>query len=114
MQKGEIVLVQAGASGVGRRRHPASARAGRRIDGACHPPPPTSGLERLKGAWPQPTASITSANDVPTEVARLTDKHMADVIVDSVGGATLQFLDPVAGPIVAGSRWSARRGAASR
>jgi NADPH2:quinone reductase len=29
-------------------------------------------------------------DDVPTEVARLTDKHMADVIVDSVGGPTLQ------------------------
>jgi NADPH2:quinone reductase len=28
--------------------------------------------------------------DVAAEVARLTDKHMADVIVDSVGGPTLQ------------------------
>ena len=31
-----------------------------------------------------------SRDDVVTEVARLTDKHMADVIIDPVGGATLQ------------------------
>jgi NADPH:quinone reductase len=30
------------------------------------------------------------SDDVVAEVARLTDKHMADVIVDSVGGPTLQ------------------------
>ena len=49
-------------------------------------------------------------HDVVTEVMRLTDKKGVDLVVDSVGGSTLQgsILSPAT---VAGSRWSARGGA---
>jgi NADPH2:quinone reductase len=86
MQKGEIVLVQAGASGVGVAAIQLAARAGASMVLATAS---SDALERLKAIGM--THGINYArDDVATEVARLTDKHMADVIVDSVGGPTLQ------------------------
>jgi NADPH2:quinone reductase len=87
MQKGEIVLVQAGASGVGVAAIQLAARAGASMVLATASS--DARLERLKAIGM--THGINYArDDVATEVARLTDKHMADVIVDSVGGPTLQ------------------------
>jgi NADPH2:quinone reductase len=87
MQKGEIVLVQAGASGVGVAAIQLAARAGAAMVLATASS--DARLERLKEFGL--THGINYArDDVPSEVARLTDKHMADVIVDSVGGPTLQ------------------------
>jgi NADPH2:quinone reductase len=87
MQKGEIVLVQAGASGVGVAAIQLAARAGAAMILATASS--DARLERLKDLGL--THGINySRDDVPAEVARLTDKHMADVIVDSVGGPTLQ------------------------
>jgi NADPH2:quinone reductase len=87
MQKGEIVLVQAGASGVGVAAIQLAARAGAGMVLATASS--DARLERLK-----PFGLTHGINyqrdDVAQEVARLTDKHMADVIVDSVGGPTLQ------------------------
>ena len=87
MKKGEIVLVQAGASGVGVAAIQLAARAGAAMVLAT-----ASSDERLERLKPLGlTHGINySRDDVIKEVARLTDKHMADVIVDSVGGPTLQ------------------------
>jgi NADPH2:quinone reductase len=87
MKKGEIVLVQAGASGVGVAAIQLAARAGASMILAT-----ASSDERLERLKPLGlTHGINYRDkDVVQEVARLTDKHMADVIVDSVGGPTLQ------------------------
>src|SRR5258708_4138923 len=87
MKKGEIVLVQAGASGVGVAAIQLAARAGAAMVLAT-----ASSDERLERLKPLGlTHGINyQRDDVALEVARLTDKHMADVIVDSVGGPTLQ------------------------
>lgn len=87
MKKGEIVLVQAGASGVGVAAIQLAARAGASMVLAT-----ASSDERLERLKPLGlTHGINyRTHDVAQEVARLTDKHMADVIVDSVGGPTLQ------------------------
>jgi NADPH2:quinone reductase len=87
MKKGEIVLIQAGASGVGVAAIQLAARAGASMVLAT-----ASSDERLEKLKPYGlTHGINyQRDDVVAEVARLTDKHMADVIVDSVGGPTLQ------------------------
>ena len=87
MKKGEIVLVQAGASGVGVAAIQLAARAGASMVLAT-----ASSDERLEKLKPYGlTHGINyQRDDVVAEVARLTDKHMADVIVDPVGGPTLQ------------------------
>ena len=87
MQKGEIVLVQAGASGVGVAAIQLAARAGASMVIAT-----ASSHERLERLKPYGlTHGINYVeDDVVQEVGRLTDKHMADVIVDPVGGPTLQ------------------------
>jgi NADPH2:quinone reductase len=87
MKKGEIVLVQAGASGVGVAAIQLAARAGASVVLATASS--DARLEKLKALGM--THGINYKDkDVAAEVARLTDKHMADVIVDSVGGPTLQ------------------------
>ena len=86
MKKGDIVLVQAGASGVGVAAIQLAARAGATVLATASS---DARLEKLKDFGL--TYGINYArDDVVSEVARLTDKHMADVIVDSVGGPTLQ------------------------
>jgi NADPH2:quinone reductase len=87
MQKGEIVLVQAGASGVGVAAIQLAARAGAAMVLATASS--DARLEKLK-AYGLTHGINYARDDVASEVARLTDKHMADVIVDSVGGPTLQ------------------------
>ena len=87
MRKGEIVLVQAGASGVGVAAIQLAARAGASMVLAT-----ASSDERLEKLKPLGlTHGINyAADDVATEVMRLTNNHGADVIVDPVGGTTLQ------------------------
>jgi NADPH2:quinone reductase len=87
MKKGDIVLVQAGASGVGVAAIQLAARAGAAMVIAT-----ASSDARLEKLKPYGlTHGINYQRDpVAAEVARLTDKHMADVIVDPVGGSTLQ------------------------
>lgn len=87
MKKGDIVLVQAGASGVGVAAIQLAARAGAAMVLATASS--DERLERLKPLGLTHGVNYTR-DDVVQEVARLTDKHMADVIVDSVGGPTLQ------------------------
>jgi len=87
MKKGDIVLVQAGASGVGVAAIQLAARAGAAMVLAT-----ASSDERLEKLKPLGlTHGINhKRDDVVAEIARLTDQHMADVIVDPVGGPTLQ------------------------
>ncbi|MDB5419292.1 MAG: NADP-dependent oxidoreductase [Phenylobacterium sp.] len=87
LQKGEVVLVQAGASGVGIAAIQLAARAGASMVLAT-----ASSDERLEKLMPLGlTHGINyDRDDVVTEVMRLTDKKGADVIVDPVGGAILQ------------------------
>ena len=87
MKKGEIVLIQAGASGVGVAAIQLAHRAGASMILATASS--DERLEKLKALGL--THGINyQREDVVSEVARLTDKHMADVIVDPVGGPTLQ------------------------
>jgi NADPH2:quinone reductase len=87
MQKGEVVLVQAGASGVGVAAIQLAARAGASMVLATASS--DARLERLKDLGL--THGINyERDDVVSEVMRLTDNKGADVIVDPVGGTTLQ------------------------
>jgi NADPH2:quinone reductase len=87
MKQGDVVLVQAGASGVGVAAIQLAARAGASMVLAT-----ASSDERLEKLKPYGlTHGINyKTHDVVKEVMRLTDKKGADVIVDSVGGPTLQ------------------------
>lgn len=87
MKAGEIVLVQAGASGVGVAAIQLARRAGAKMVLAT-----ASSDERLERLKPLGMdAGINyRVHEVPREVRRLTDNHGADVVVDSVGGSTLQ------------------------
>lgn len=87
MKKGEIVLVQAGASGVGVAAIQLAARAGASMVLATASS--DERLEKLK-AYGLTHGINYRTQDVVQEVMRLTDKKGADVIVDSVGGPTLQ------------------------
>lgn len=87
MKKGEIVLVQAGASGVGVAAIQLAARAGASMVLATASS--DERLEKLK-AYGLTHGINYKTHDVVQEVMRLTDKKGADVIVDSVGGPTLQ------------------------
>jgi len=87
MKQGEVVLVQAGASGVGVAAIQLAARAGASMVLATASS--DERLEKLKAIGL--THGINyKTHDVVAEVMRLTDKKGCDVIVDSVGGPTLQ------------------------
>jgi len=87
MKKGEVVLVQAGASGVGIAAIQLAARAGASMVLATASS--DERLEKLKALGL--THGINyDRDDVATEVMRLTGNKGADVIIDPVGGTTLQ------------------------
>jgi NADPH2:quinone reductase len=87
MKAGEVVLVQAGASGVGVAAIQLAARAGASMVLATASS--DARLEALKDLGL--THGINyQRDDVAAEVMRLTDNKGADVIVDPVGGSTLQ------------------------
>lgn len=87
MKKGEVVLIQAGASGVGIAAIQLAARAGASMVLATASS--DARLEKLK-AYGLTHGINYQRDDVVTEIMRLTDKKGADVIVDPVGGTTLQ------------------------
>ena len=87
MKAGEIVLVQAGASGVGVAAIQLARRAGAKMILATASS--DARLERLKPLGMDAGINYRE-HEVPREVRRLTDNHGADVVVDSVGGSTLQ------------------------
>lgn len=87
LKAGDVVLVQAGASGVGVAAIQLAAKAGASMVLAT-----ASSDERLEKLKPYGlTHGINyQTHDVVQEVMRLTNKKGCDVIVDSVGGPTLQ------------------------
>ncbi len=87
LQKGETVLVQAGASGVGVAAIQLAKRAGAGLILATASS--DERLEKLKRLGLDHGINY-STHDVASEVMRLTDNKGANVIVDSVGGPTLQ------------------------
>jgi NADPH2:quinone reductase len=86
LQRGETVLIHAGAGGVGTAAIQMAKRAGARVFATA------SSADRLKRL--EPLGLDDGINYVETdfvaEARRLTDGRGIDVIVDSVGGATLQ------------------------
>ncbi len=87
MKKGETVLVQAGASGVGVAAIQLAKRAGAGLILATASS--DERLEKLKRLGLDHGINYTR-DDVVKEVRRLTDNKGVDVVVDSVGGSTLQ------------------------
>lgn len=86
LQKGETVLVQAGASGVGTAAIQLAKRAGARVLATASS---DERLEKLKPLGLDEGINYTTKN-VVQEVMRLTDKKGVNLVVDSVGGSTLQ------------------------
>ncbi|HMO42350.1 MAG TPA: zinc-binding alcohol dehydrogenase family protein, partial [Phenylobacterium sp.] len=87
MKKGETVLVQAGAPGVGVAAIQLAKRAGAGLILATASS--DERLEKLKRLGLDHGINYTR-DDVVKEVKRLTDNKGVDVVVDSVGGSTLQ------------------------
>ena len=87
LKAGEIALIQAGGSGVGVAAIQLAAKAGARMVIAT-----ASSDERLEKlrALGMTHGINYKTHDVVQEVMRLTDKKGVNVIVDSVGGPTLQ------------------------
>jgi NADPH2:quinone reductase len=86
LQPGETVLVHAGASGVGIAAIQLAKQAGAQVLATASSP---NRLERLVPLGLDHGIDYTAVDFVDA-VRRLTDGRGADVIVDSVGGATLQ------------------------
>lgn len=87
LKKGETVLVQAGASGVGVAAIQLARRGGAGLILATASS--DERLEKLKRLGLDHGINYKT-HDVAKEVMRLTNNKGADVVVDSVGGSTLQ------------------------
>ncbi len=86
LKAGETVLVQAGASGVGVAAIQLAKRAGARVLATASS---DERLERLKPLGLDDGINYKTHN-VPQEVMKLTDNKGVNLVVDSVGGSTLQ------------------------
>jgi len=86
LQSGETALIHAGASGVGIAAIQLAKRAGARVLATASR---DEKLERLREFGLDEGINYVSS-DFVEEVRRLTDGKGADVVVDSVGGSTLQ------------------------
>lgn len=87
LRAGEVVLVQAGAGGVGLAAIQLAKAAG--ASTVIATASSAERLERLRDFGMDHGIDYTSQS-VPDEVMRLTDGHGADLVVDSVGGRTLE------------------------
>jgi NADPH2:quinone reductase len=86
LQPGETALIHAGASGVGIAAIQMAKRAGARVLATASS---DDRLDRLRDLGLDDGINYATL-DFAEEVRRLTDGRGADVIVDSVGGSTLQ------------------------
>ena len=86
LKAGETVLVQAGASGVGLAAIQLAKRAGARVLATASS---DARLEKLKALGLDHGINYRD-EDVAQAVMRLTDKKGVNLVVDSVGGATLK------------------------
>ena len=85
LKAGETVLVQAGASGVGLAAIQLAKKAGATVLATASS---DERLERLK-QWGLDHGINYKAEDVARAVMKITDKKGVNLVVDSVGGATL-------------------------
>ena len=86
LKKGETVLVQAGASGVGVAAIQLAKRAGARVLATASS---DARLEKLKPLGLDHGINYKT-DDVVQSVMKITDNKGVDLVVDPVGGATLQ------------------------
>ena len=86
LKSGETVLVQAGASGVGVAAIQLAKRAGARVFATASS---DERLERLKALGLDAGINYKTS-DVVQSVMKLTDNKGVNLVVDSVGGSTLQ------------------------
>ena len=86
LKAGETVLVQAGASGVGVAAIQLAKRAGARVIATASS---DVRLEQLKPLGMDVGVNYRT-HSVPQEVMRITDKKGVNLVVDPVGGSTLQ------------------------
>jgi NADPH2:quinone reductase len=86
LQAGETALIHAGAGGVGIAAIQMAKRAGARVFATASS---DDRLERLKDLGLDEGINYTT-HDFVAEARRLTDGRGVDVVVDSVGGVTLQ------------------------
>src|SRR5579864_5252089 len=86
LKAGETVLVQARASGAGVAAIQLAKRAGARVIATASS---DARLEQLKPLGMDVGVNYRTHN-VPEEVMRITDKKGVDLVVDPVGGSTLQ------------------------
>ena len=86
LQAGETVLIQAGAGGVGLAAIQLAKRAGATVLATASS---DDKLERLK-AFGLDHGINYRASEFPAEVRRITNGRGVDLVVDSVGGRTLQ------------------------
>src|SRR5471032_661178 len=86
LKAGETVLVQAGASGVGTAAIQLAKRAGARVFATASS---DERLEKLKPLGLDEGINYKT-EDLAKAVMRLTDNKGVDLVVDSVGGSTLQ------------------------
>ncbi|HUZ11890.1 MAG TPA: zinc-binding alcohol dehydrogenase family protein [Caulobacteraceae bacterium] len=86
LRAGETVLVQAGASGVGTAAIQLAKRAGATVLATASS---DARLEKLKPLGMDHGINYRT-QDVVSEVMRLTNKRGVDLVVDPVGGSTLQ------------------------
>ncbi len=86
LKEGETVLIHAGAGGVGVAAIQLAKRAGARVLSTASS---DEKLERLKSLGLDEGINYLT-HDFVTEVRRLTEGRGVDVVVDSVGGITLQ------------------------
>jgi len=86
LKAGETVLVQAGASGVGLAAIQLAKRAGATVLATASS---DARLEKLKAYGLDHGINYTTAS-VPEAVMKFTDKKGVNLVVDSVGGPTLQ------------------------
>ena len=113
LQPGETALIHAGAGGVGIAAIQMAKRAGARVLATASS---DDRLERLKELGLDEGINYATS-DFVAEARRLTDGRGVDVVVDSVGGATLQGSIAVARlprPLRHRGRRRSRSGRASR
>ena len=113
LQAGETALIHAGAGGVGIAAIQMAKRAGARVFATASS---DDRLERLKELGLDEGINYVT-HDFVAEARRLTDGRGVDVVVDSVGGVTLQGSINVAGlpgPLRHGGRRRPGAGGAAR
>ena len=86
LERGETVLIQAGAGGVGLSAIQLAKAAGATVIATA---PGDGRLQRLDDYGMDHGIDFRTV-DVPSEVMRLTDGHGADLVVDPIGGRTLE------------------------